>query len=172
MRGFFFQRFPTDDRLPFFRKPYGGGHEATTLCIGDENREAAFHHAHEGMSGSKIDSCNHDLEKIFPLRAGQSALGRRGSGFAESDAAFGEIVGRNFDGDTITRNNADEVLSHFSRDVAEENMVVGQLDPKKRSRKHIHYYSITCDTVVFGHVVSFIGQEGKACNPWANEIDL
>ena len=51
-------------------------------------------------------------------------------------------------------------------------MVVGQLHSKKRSRKHIHYYSITCDTVVFGHVVSFIGQEGKACNPWANEIGL
>jgi hypothetical protein len=124
------------------------------------------------MSGSKIDSCNHDLEKIFSLGAGQSALGRRGSGFAESDATLGEIVGRNFDGDTIPRNNADEVLSHFSRDVAEENMVVGQLHSKKRSRKHIHYYSITCDTVVFGHVVSFIGQEGKACNPWANEIGL
>jgi hypothetical protein len=112
------------------------------------------------------------LEKIFSQGAGKSAWRRRRPGFAESDATLGEIVGRNFDRDTIPRDNADEVLSHFSRDVAKENMVVGQLHPKKRSRKHIHYYSITCDTIVFGHVVSFIGQEGKACNPWANEIGL
>ena len=82
MRGFFFQRRPTDNRLPFFRKPNGGGREAPTLCIGDENREAAFHNAHEGMSGSKIDSCNHDLEKFFPqsgpISAGEAEIRIRG----------------------------------------------------------------------------------------------
>ena len=86
---FFFQRLPTDNGLPFFRKPYGGGCEAPTLCIGNENREAAFHHAHEGMSGSKIDSCNHDLEKIFPS---EQANQRWGGGDPDSRKVMRPLV--------------------------------------------------------------------------------
>ena len=66
--------------------PHGYITEATrdgirhfAMGIGDENREAAVHNAHERMGGSKINSCNHDFGREISLGFRNSAADRWGS---------------------------------------------------------------------------------------------
>ena len=51
---------------------------------------------------------------------------------AVGDAAAGEVVGGDFDGDAVAGEDADVVLAHLAADVAEEAVAVVQLDAEHR----------------------------------------
>jgi hypothetical protein len=56
---------------------------------------------------------------------------------AVDNAAFTEIVRRQFDGDGVTGENPDIVLAHFAGDVGSHNVTVLQLDTKGRVGKRV-----------------------------------
>jgi hypothetical protein len=54
--------------------------------------------------------------------------------FAENNPCFGQIVGRQFDRDLVSRHNANEMLAHFAGDVSQDVALTGQIDAKHRAR--------------------------------------
>jgi hypothetical protein len=82
------------------------------------------------------------LEPWRRLPFWQSAL-REGSIFARNDltesvndARFSKVVGRHLKLDSISSRQADESFPHFSRDVGEDEMLIGKLNAKHSSREH------------------------------------
>jgi hypothetical protein len=61
-------------------------------------------------------------------------LKRQGSAVSESDSGFSEIVGGHFHVDPIANADTDEVLAHFSRDMRQDFMSIGESDAKHGAR--------------------------------------
>ena len=66
-------------------------------------------------------------------------------GLAECDPAFSEVVGRDLNRHSITGNDPNKILPHFSRDVGQDDMVVWQLDPEHCSGKHVQHNAFADD---------------------------
>jgi hypothetical protein len=69
--------------------------------------------------------------------------------FAECNAAFGEVVGRQFDANAIAGNDSDEVLSHTACDVGDDVVAAFQLDPKSSIGKGFGHRAINFDGFFF-----------------------
>src|SRR5207249_10516854 len=67
------------------------------------------------------------------------------------DAALAQVVGRNGDGDDVTGQDADEVLAHLPRDVADQLVPVVQLDAELRVRQRLHDLALHEIMFFFGH---------------------
>ena len=69
----------------------------------------------------------------------------------ERDAALGQVVGGNFDGDLVAEGNTDEILAHFTRDVAENGVAVLQLDTIHRAGEEFLHRAFQLNRIFFGH---------------------
>src|SRR5260370_20745460 len=62
----------------------------------------------------------------------RAAEPRVGSLETIGDAALGQIIGRHFDEDLVSRQHADAVLAHFSGGMRDDLMIVLKLHAKRR----------------------------------------
>jgi hypothetical protein len=69
----------------------------------------------------------------------------------EGDAAFGQVVGREFQRDLVTRQDADVVLLHLAGGVGDQLVPVLQGDAKTRVRQDFVHDTIHLDQFFFGH---------------------
>ena len=67
---------------------------------------------------------------------------------AENDPRATQIVGRELDGDLVTRQDADVVHAHLARDVAQHHVPVFQLDPERGVREILENLPLHLDDVV------------------------
>ena len=68
-------------------------------------------------------------------RESKVAARERELAFAVDDPALGQIVRREFDANSIARHDADEVLTHSSRDVGHDNVSTFDLHAEPRVRE-------------------------------------
>ena len=68
------------------------------------------------------------------------------------DATLGEIIGRHFQHDPVSRKDADEVQTHFSGNVGEHSVAVVEFDSEHGVRKQFDDLSRYFDSVFLGHV--------------------
>lgn len=71
---------------------------------------------------------------------------------AVGDAALGQIVGRHFQHDTVSRENTNEVQTHFPGDMSKHAMTVFQFNPEHSVRQQLDDLAIYFDSVFGGHV--------------------
>ena len=94
--------------------------------------------------------------KAGPTAAGSaiSALDRTATpgNVAEHDATLGQVVGREFQRDVVTRNDADVVLAHLAAGVGDQLVTVFQRDAESRVGKHFGHSSAHFNQFFFGHV--------------------
>ena len=81
---------------------------------------------------------------IFPLHAlfgGPTILLFRAAALlvTVNDPAARQIVGRKLHRHAVTRKNANEILPHFSADMSQNPLAIGQDHPKHRVWKHFGY---------------------------------
>ena len=74
------------------------------------------------------------------------------SAVAVSDPALGQIVGRHFNLDLVTGQDADVVLAHPAGDMGDDLVAVLQLDPEHGVREGFGDSAFEFDDVVFRHV--------------------
>ena len=55
----------------------------------------------------------------------------------EGDSRLAQVVGRDFNIDPVTDTDPNEILAHFSRDVGQDLMPIGQSHPKHGARQHL-----------------------------------
>jgi hypothetical protein len=67
---------------------------------------------------------------LFVLEGSTQKKQDRSLAMAESDPAFGQIVGGKFQGDFVSRQNTDAVASQASRQVGQDNALVFELHAK------------------------------------------
>ena len=86
--------------------------------------------------------------------AGHRELQRAQKKLAETvnDAALGEVVGRHLHLHAITIGETNEALAHFSGDVCEHGMLVGELDVEHRSREYVRDLAFDFDCLFLRHV--------------------
>jgi len=68
---------------------------------------------------------------------------------AEGDAALGEVVGRHFYGDAVAFKDADLVLAHFARAVAQDDVPVVELDAEHGVREQLRHDAVKAHKVFF-----------------------
>lgn len=71
---------------------------------------------------------------------------------AVSDAAFGEVVWRKLEGDSITGEDADTIAAQFTGEVGQDGSFLVQLNAKLSGREL--FYDGTCDfnAIFFAHL--------------------
>jgi hypothetical protein len=62
-----------------------------------------------------------------------------------------QIVGRKLYQDAVARENPDEMLAHFARNMGEHIALAGQVHPEHRPRQHLRHRSFRHDLLFFGH---------------------
>ena len=72
----------------------------------------------------------------------------------EIDAAFGQVVDRQFQSDAIAGKNADMVSSHATRGVRPDDCPVFQCDAKPAVRKHLVHHTIEFQQFFFRQIIS------------------
>jgi hypothetical protein len=70
------------------------------------------------------------------------------------DAPFGEIIGRHFNGDTVTRQDPDAVPFHASGSVRKCFVAVIKPHPEARIGQKLNYRPFHLDDALFAHPVS------------------
>ena len=75
----------------------------------------------------------------------------RGSRLSVDNARLVQIVGRHLDVHFITDGNPDEVLAHFTGDVSEDFVTIGQSDAKHGAGQHLRHGSGQFDMLFSGH---------------------
>ena len=73
--------------------------------------------------------------------------------FAVGDSAFGEIVGRQFHLDLVTREDLDEVHSHPPADVAQDYVSCLELHSKSRVGEALLDHPLDPDWLLFGQTL-------------------
>ena len=86
-------------------------------------------------------------------KATEAALRRRrrrsaSLAMAIGNAALGKVIGRHFDFDLVARNDLDEIMPDFSRDMSKDLVAVVQLDTVHGAGEHLqdrsfHFYNIS-----------------------------
>lgn len=66
-----------------------------------------------------------------------------------NDSAFGKVVWRKFEIDSISRKNFDAVAAQTSGDVGQNDVAVVELDRKRRARKNLLDGSANLDRSLF-----------------------
>ena len=102
------------------------------------------------FSANALYRCSHfhfydsflEAKRAGPLRLG-----------SVSDAATSQIVGREFHGYLISRENADKVHAHFSRYMSKNAMTVGQFHSEHGIGKGFNHRSFHFNSVLFGHAL-------------------
>jgi hypothetical protein len=74
---------------------------------------------------------------------------------AERDPAFGQIVGGEFHGDAVARQNADAVTAEAAGEVRENYAVMLQLDAEKAAREFLEDRAGDFDAVFFTQTIPF-----------------
>jgi len=72
------------------------------------------------------------------------------------DAPFGQIVGREFEGHTITGKHADSIAAEFSGEVRKHCTFLFQLDAEQSGRKFFDYRTCYFNAVFFTHLPRFL----------------
>src|SRR5690606_27620209 len=85
-----------------------------------------------------------------PRRFDIGARGCRGSAAAEGDAALGEVVGSELNGDAVAREDADVVLAHLAGDMSRDHVPVVQFYAKQRVGEGLDDRSLHLDVLFFG----------------------
>src|SRR5574337_1613582 len=91
------------------------------------------------------------------VMAADTILGRKpypGLLAAVGDAAFGQVVGREFDGNAVAGEDADVVLAHAPGDVGEDHMPVVQLHAEGGVRQGLDDFAFHLDVFFFWHARS------------------
>jgi hypothetical protein len=70
---------------------------------------------------------------------------------AERDAPLAQVVGRQFEGDTVTRQDADVVLAHLAAGVGDELVAVLELHAKARVGQYFFHDTVDFDQFFLGH---------------------
>jgi len=70
---------------------------------------------------------------------------------AVGDAAFGEIVGRHFEGDAVARQDADSITAKLPGQVRENRLFLIQLHAENAVGKLLYYGSCDFNIVFFAH---------------------
>src|SRR5574340_176773 len=73
---------------------------------------------------------------------------------AVSDAALGEVVRSEFDGDAVTGENANVMLTHAAGNVGEDHMAVVQLHAESGVRQGLDDFAFHLNVFFFWHARS------------------
>ena len=71
--------------------------------------------------------------------------------FSIDDTTTLKVVRRNFDHNTVTRHNPDEVLSHFASNVSHNLMAILQLDAELSVRESLDHVTFNLDCFFLRH---------------------
>ena len=73
---------------------------------------------------------------------------------AEDDAAFGEIVWRQLNGNLIACQDTDVVFAHLARDMGNHGVSVRELNSERGVRKRVNNTTFHLDGILFRHALS------------------
>lgn len=74
----------------------------------------------------------------------------------EDDPSLVQIIGRQFQGDLVTRQDLDEVLLHAASRVGDQRVTVIQVDAKTRIRQDFGNLPLHFNQFFFGHLVFLV----------------
>lgn len=75
--------------------------------------------------------------------------------FAENNPRFGQVVGREFHRNLVSRHDANEMLAHFAGDVSQDVALTGQIDAKHRTWQHLRYRALSDDLRFLWHAIKW-----------------
>src|SRR6476661_8026211 len=98
------------------------------------------------------------FDLVLPARMGRQVwrdgAGGAFSAVAEDDPATGQVVRAELHHHAVLREDPDVVLAHLARDVSENLVTVGQLNPEHRVRESLDDRALDLDdTVLLGHIL-------------------
>jgi hypothetical protein len=73
---------------------------------------------------------------------------------AERDAAFAQVVRGYFDGDPVADGDPDEMFTHFTGDMGENGVSIGQLHVIHRGWQNLFHNAFKFNNIIFGHLFS------------------
>src|SRR5207249_11816554 len=68
-----------------------------------------------------------------------------------SDAAFGQVVWRKFERDTVASKHTDAITAQFARQVRQHGPLLVELDAKQAAGEFLDYRSCNFDAIFFTH---------------------
>src|SRR5262249_27245414 len=110
--------------------------------------------------------------RMVTLRQRECLFVRRGLSQRASvgNAALGQVIRRERHGDRITRQDTDEMLADFPRDMSDDLMPIFQFHPELRIRQGLRDFALYLDRFFFSHDASFSNSRRSTAIAGADRI--